>query len=200
MIWLLRSLKTKQLILASVSLGVLTALCRDFSIMIPVVSSGVPFGELPFSSVIPLLVIVMVGSAQFAASPTVVGTAVRNHHGMLLLFAVAVGGLFTAAYLISSLLFSGLTPLDVTRNILGYMTLLILAQSAFGLKYAPIAPVLYLFLSTIFGRGENGDIQPWAWPVQPATPADVIAFLMVFLLVFIISYKKTFINSNNLKL
>lgn len=181
--WLLLTLRSQYIAPAAIVLGVLTAPSRDLSIIIPVFSPRTPFGQLPLDAVVPLLVCVMIGTVQSAASTRETAAAARGLNRMLILFGAVVSVLYVAAHSLTATVFLGSSTMDVSRNMCGYFALLVAAHIIIGLRYAPMVPVLYLFLSTLFGRGPNGSVQPWAWPVQTAQTADLLVAIAIMVLI-----------------
>jgi hypothetical protein len=170
--WFVRTMHAHLLLVAAGALGAMTVIVRDASLVIPVVGPGTPFGDLPLATVIPLLVVILIGSAQHAASPPELATSARGVAGMLVFSGLATCTFFVFANAATAVLF-GAESLSVARNTFGYFNLLLFGQLLLGLRLGPSVPPLYLFLSTVFGRGPNGMAQPWAWPVQPASVPDL---------------------------
>lgn len=183
MIWLARTMDPPFLLLGALLMAVATTALHSVSVAIPVIGPGTPFGELPLRAVGPLMVIVMVGTLQHAASPGPSAAAARPLTTRLLLVGVFAVAVFVGCCLALSALVPS-NSLDIARNAVGYTALLMAGQAVVGWRFATLVPVLYLFTSTVFGRGPGGSPQPWAWPVSAASPAELVIACAVAIAAF----------------
>ena len=83
---------------------------------------------------------------------------------------VCIGGValaYVAAVCAVSAWFA-VVDLAAVRNLCGFLALLFAAQACIGFTHAPMVPVVYLFVSTLFGRAHSGEWYFWAWALTPA--------------------------------
>jgi hypothetical protein len=180
MIWALRTLRAKQALPALIVAAAGSVLLRDLSVLLPSIGTGAPFGSLPFTAITPLIAIVVVGGLQHSAAPLMSATSARPLQAMLVGFLLVASVAFVAAYAIAALVFDA-SWLEVARNTSGYIVLLLIGQRILGSRLGTAVPVVYVFLSTVFGRSGDGGIQPWAWEVTPATVPETVLFATIAL-------------------
>ncbi|MBW1597801.1 hypothetical protein [Streptomyces sp. JJ38] len=59
----------------------------------------------------------------------------------------------------------------VTRNMLGYLGVGLLAQWLLGPRYGPVTVAILPLVSALVGTGPGGRPYPWAWPLLPSGSA-----------------------------
>jgi hypothetical protein len=176
--WFLLTLRGHYAVLAAVSLGIAAALLPKFSLVIPVLGPGVPFGELPLDVVIPLVIVILIGTLQSAASPAEAAASSRGVVRLMILFGASVIALFVATHAVTAV-FLGTSSMPIARNTFGFFALMLLGHLVVSLRFAPLTPTLYLFLSTMFARGPDGSTQTWAWPMLPTHSWDLVLALVI---------------------
>ncbi|MGA6127148.1 MULTISPECIES: hypothetical protein [unclassified Microbacterium] len=172
MIWLLRTLRAQWLAPAMVVLGVASALLMGQTFVIPIIDSNTAFGQMPYTVVTPLIGVVLCGYLTADSVTPTSGVATRPHRALLAATTIGAVGLYAAGHWVALHLLERAYDLSGARNALGYAALLLLAQAWVGLRHAPLVPVAYVVLSTIFGR-IRGVIQPWAWPALEGGAIDL---------------------------
>ncbi|MBN9153059.1 MAG: hypothetical protein J0J05_03635 [Microbacterium sp.] len=173
----LRSVRFTITAPAALLLGALSVVAAGGYIGIPVIDSGRAFGELPYTALLPLAFVIVIGAIEARAAPLEAAASARRHAVLLTLVICANAALYAIADCATLAAMGGI-DLAAARNAIGYTGLLFIGQAVLGLKRAPIVPAIYLIVATVFGR-IHGVIQPWAWPATPAAGPDVLAALIM---------------------
>jgi hypothetical protein len=180
--WFLLALHIRLAVPTMIALGVASAFTSHIQLVIPVISSGSPFGQLPFDSVTPLVLIVLLGTVQSAARTEILQAAVRNYPLRALCFTFAGLLLFLLFDEVTNLAFSEGFDFDIARNAIACLTIFLIAERLIGTRRAVAVPVIYVFASSVFGR-QAGVPQPWALTLQPAAFIDVVVCSAILVIV-----------------
>lgn len=171
--WLVATFRIQYILAAAAVLGVVSAFTLQYGIGIPTIDTGIALGIMPFTAILPLVLTTTVGALAALGSPALAAASARRHDLYLIATITACATLFAIAHLAALAATGGFGDLGAARNVLAYSGLVLAGQAAFGVRRGPAVPVVYVGLSTVFGR-IHGQMQPWAWPVIPATTSDIV--------------------------
>jgi hypothetical protein len=171
--WFLQAVRARWLLAAMVGMGASSALLLGGTFVVPVIDAGATFSELPFTVVTPLIAVIIAGYLTANASTPVTAVSARPHRVMFVVTTWMGLIVFVVVHWVVLALTVGPYDLSGARNVLGYATMMLAMQPWIGMRQAPIVPVAYVILATIFGR-VGGVVQPWAWPVLPGGSTEVL--------------------------
>jgi hypothetical protein len=170
--WLLAATRLWWLLPASLVAGGMSALAIDATISVPLLDQGFAFSQVRASVVAPLAAVALFSAIGSRTSTLAAAVSSRCHAVMLNVTMWTLIVLFGMAHQLTLIALAREPDLDAVRNGFGYAALMFAAQNVVGSRAAPLVPVAYAVIGTIFSR-VDGILQPWAWHVGSATPRDV---------------------------
>ncbi|SKA85621.1 hypothetical protein SAMN06295879_0793 [Agreia bicolorata] len=168
MIWWLRTHRAPWLAAACIAVALASSSLGTISFLFPRLQGGGPFGSVPLFAVLPLAVSVSLSTFLAEADQPVYRTSSRPRLSYDWFFSVAAITL-TSGVALLTLSLAGQGPMETIRNVVGFVALQWLVAPFVSYRYQAIVPVLYVFLSAVFGRqvGGQGTVALWAWPLAP---------------------------------
>lgn len=169
MTWWLRTHRTLWLAAACIISALGSSLLGGISFLFPSLEGGSPFGSVPLFAVLPLAISITLSTLLSDADQPVYRTAARarlSYDWALSCGAIAV----TAAVSLPALAVTAHGPIETVRNLIGFVGLQWILAPWLSYRYQAAAPVLYVFVSAVFGRaaGAQGSVAAWAWPLAPS--------------------------------
>ncbi|MET4781496.1 hypothetical protein ABIB56_001491 [Glaciihabitans sp. UYNi722] len=161
-----RTRRFGYLLLLAVSAPVLGSIVAGTSVMLPSLTSGSPFGSVPASVLLAMVLPLSLGTSLHGATPLLGSTASRpisqlDTAACLLCLAVSVS---TCALL-------GIVGWNewqiYVRSSVTLLAVSLLGLPLAGYRYQSIVPVLYVFFAAVFGRGPGGKPAVWGWVIDP---------------------------------
>jgi len=181
--WFLATIRVRLAAAIVVALGVVAGISRDFSIVVPTITGGSPFGAVPLNALTPLLLIVLIGLVHDAAAPLSAQAAGRPLPSYFIVSHLVLASLFLIIYLIVTALLFGAPADEVVRNTCGYLSVTTAASYLLNMKLAPMVPVIFVLISAVFGRDFAGNTEPWAWPVHSSSSIEMSIAIIVAVLI-----------------
>jgi hypothetical protein len=181
MIWWLRTHRALWLAGVAMASAAASSLLGAIGFLFPALQCSGPFGAVPLFAVLPLAVSIALSTFLAEADQPVYRTAARprlTYDWLLPATTVAI----VVAVAVASLVVSAHGPLETIRNIIGFIGLQWIAGSFVTYRYQAAVPVLYVFVSAVFGRisGDRSAVATWAWPLSPNTEPSFWILPIIF--------------------
>jgi hypothetical protein len=157
-------------LLLAVSAPVVASIVGGASVMLPSLSSGSPFGSVPASILLAMVLPLSLSTSLYGATPLLGSTASRPISQLdtaACLFCLAV------SVCVSVLLgLAGWSEWQIfVRSSITLLAISLLVVPLTGHRYQSIVPVVYVFLAAVFGRGPGGKPAIWGWVIDPQLQA-----------------------------
>lgn len=160
---------------------VAVALAGDWYLPLPNLLGG-PRLAVPFATLIPLAVAIVVAWGLTAGDPLAEAVASRPLRLLDGAYALAAANLTLASCALARALGETDLALAAGRNALGYVGLALIGRRLLGPHAAAALAVGFVLVATLFGGGPDQQPRRWAWPL--AAPDDALSWgiAAVFLL------------------
>jgi hypothetical protein len=173
MTWWLRTHRVIWLATACVIGSLASSLFGAASFLFPSLEGGSPFGSVPLFAVLPLAIIITLSTFLAEADQPIYRSVARarlRYDWTLSIGVIAV----TAVVSLPLLAVTSHGPVETVRNVIGFVGLQWVLAPVLSYRYQAAAPVLYVFISAVFGRaaGAQGTVGAWAWPLAPSSEAS----------------------------
>lgn len=123
--------------------------------------------SVPIILLLPLIGMMVVAWCLDTGDPVNEYLAVRS---VQLLDAAAIAvlsGSFLVVGLADRLLIDSDTGFTFTRNLLGYLGLMLIGRQVVGRNLSVLLPLAFVLAVMLIGRYANGSSRWWAWPLAP---------------------------------
>ena len=166
MIWWMRSHRAGLQLLLCVGAALAAPLLASTGILLPSLGSTGLFVSAPLA----VLVVLMIGLASaWAISRNDTAEWRTSGRDLRILAALQSAGPFLLVA-IGAAIWVGLHAAPASRlcvAALGICGLQLIGNALIGSRYQAVIPVLYVFISALFGRFfGHGSIAVWAWPIE----------------------------------
>lgn len=152
---------------------VAVALAGDRYLPLPNLLGG-PRLAVPFATLIPLAVAIVVAWGRTTGDPLAEAVASRPLRLLDSAYALSAANLTLASCALARALGEGALALAAGRNALGYVGLTLIGHRLLGPHAAAVLAVGYVVVATLFGSGPDGQPRRWAWPL--AAPDDAMSW------------------------
>lgn len=136
----------------------------NVELLLPAFGTGSPFAGVRIYALLPLMVGVSTSYSLAAANRPTYVSAARHTKGLdyaLCMIPLAVTMTVSLGFAAAGWSEAG----PMIRNVAGVLGLQMLVGGFIGYRAQSIVPVIYVFMSAIFGREHDATAYAWAWPL-----------------------------------
>lgn len=193
MLLLLKAGRAHWLVGAMLLLGVAAVLAGSASGVVPALTGGFPFAQLPLHAVLGALLPAAVSYADRLAFPAWTLLHTRSRFLRLLVPLLLVLAALLGAFIGAALGTVGLGDAAVSeasggpqpfttavRDLFVSCAIYLVAARIRPGVLAGTLPIAYVFAAAMLSRDSHGQVQPWGWILLPAGWADVVVAAVLF--------------------
>lgn len=143
---------------------VLCIVMIDFELSFPSMGTSSPFSSVRLYAIFPLACGIAVSYSLEAGERPGYVTAARRISNLDYILIITPIIVTVVVAILSSLLGSVIGS-ELVRNAIGFIGIQMIAAPILGYRLQSLVPVVYVFLSALFGRTYSTTVSFWAWPL-----------------------------------